>query len=129
MIDNFRYRPEIDGLRAIAVLAVVLFHGGFSCPVGYVGVDVFFVISGVFSILSVGFVLSFALSIYGVARHSTAVFYLVPTRAWELLLGSIVAFLPPEPSLLGRPNLRGLFALAGFALILIPVFIYTSKTP
>ena len=46
MIDNFRYRPEIDGLRAIAVLAVVLFHGGFSCPGGYVGVDVLFVISG-----------------------------------------------------------------------------------
>jgi len=251
MIDNFRYRPEIDGLRAIAVLAVVLFHGGFGCPGGYVGVDVFFVISGflitsmiwkdlesgcftfahfwerrarrivpalvvitlatlvagwflllpmdfkslgqasasqavfganfhywldsgyfsgdanqkpllhtwslaveeqfyllvpillwgmfgvarlrsrtaVLSILSVGFVLSFALSIYGVARHSTAVFYLVPTRAWELLLGSIVAFLPPDPSLLGRPNLRGLFALTGLALILIPVFIYTSKTP
>jgi peptidoglycan/LPS O-acetylase OafA/YrhL len=60
--------------------------------------------TAVLSILSVGFVLSFALSIYGVARHSTAVFYLVPTRAWELLLGSIVAFLPPDPSLLDRPK-------------------------
>lgn len=41
------YRPEVDGLRAVAVLSVVLFHagvGGFSG--GYVGVDVFFVISG-----------------------------------------------------------------------------------
>ena len=41
------YRPDIDGLRAISVLAVILFHSavpGFAG--GYVGVDVFFVISG-----------------------------------------------------------------------------------
>ena len=41
------YRPEIDGLRAVAVLPVILFHAGFSLfSGGYVGVDVFFVISG-----------------------------------------------------------------------------------
>ncbi len=40
------YRPEIDGLRALAVIAVVLFHAPLACPGGYVGVDVFFVISG-----------------------------------------------------------------------------------
>jgi peptidoglycan/LPS O-acetylase OafA/YrhL len=41
------YRPEIDGLRAIAVLGVLFFHCGFlSFSGGYVGVDVFFVISG-----------------------------------------------------------------------------------
>ena len=41
------YRREIDGLRAVAVLPVILFHAGFSVfSGGYVGVDVFFVISG-----------------------------------------------------------------------------------
>lgn len=42
-----QYRREIDGLRAVAVLPVILFHAGFSIfSGGYVGVDVFFVISG-----------------------------------------------------------------------------------
>ena len=39
-------RPEIDGLRALAVIPVVLYHTALGIPGGYVGVDVFFVISG-----------------------------------------------------------------------------------
>ncbi len=41
------FRPDVEGLRAVAVVLVVLFHAGVSwLPGGYVGVDVFFVISG-----------------------------------------------------------------------------------
>jgi len=46
MMTEFRYRPDIDGMRAIAVMMVLLFHCNLGMPGGYVGVDVFFVISG-----------------------------------------------------------------------------------
>lgn len=46
-MSSITYRPDIDGLRAIAVLAVVVHHLSPSLlPGGYVGVDIFFVISG-----------------------------------------------------------------------------------
>jgi peptidoglycan/LPS O-acetylase OafA/YrhL len=63
------YRPEIDGLRALAVMPVILFHGGFQLfGGGYVGVDVFFVISG-FLITSI------IVAAHAVGKFSIAEFY------------------------------------------------------
>lgn len=260
LIQNFHYRPEIDGLRAIAVVAVVLYHAGLGVTGGFVGVDIFFVISGflitslilkdlaagtftlvgfwerrirrivpalaclvlatlmagwilllpgdyaalgrsaffqglfvaniyfwqssgyfdgaaeekpllhtwslaveeqfylVFPLLMVGLVsiprfrqryamlsllglcigLSLGASIWGVVNRPVATFYLLPTRAWELLLGALVALLP-APAMIGRSAFAGRLAranafrealsVAAIVGILLPCWLYTSATP
>lgn len=246
MSVSSKYRPDIDGLRAIAIIPVVFFHAGIAqFRGGFVGVDVFFVISGYlitsliwpeltegrFSILvfyerrirrifpavfglmlvllGVGYwlllpqpfvefsktslattffasnflfwrqagyfdapgeskpllhtwslaveeqfyimfplylimgvrwfrhrlkwltaslaSLSFALSVYGVAFKPSAAFYLAPTRAWELLLGALLAMglfrraLPASTS--------AAFGLVGVVLIGYAVFSFSANTP
>ncbi|MBA4803154.1 MAG: acyltransferase [Brevundimonas sp.] len=235
------HRPEITGLRAVAVLPVILFHAGFSAFAGgYVGVDVFFVLSGflitsiivrehrsgsftlagfyerrarrilpalflvvglcipfaihwmrpgelvdfgesliavvvfvsnilfwresgyfagaaelkpllhtwslgieeqyyLFFPLFVGLLLrfqkfwlpiafaavavaSFAVSLWLARLSPDANFYLIPSRAWELMAGSLLALAPTL-----RP--RNSLALLGLALILGPVFLYDASTP
>ncbi|WP_104201871.1 acyltransferase family protein [Billgrantia saliphila] len=242
------YRPEVDGLRAVAVIPVIFFHAGFDTfSGGYVGVDIFFVISGylitgiiyneivekkfsivnfyerrarrilpalffvsiicmavawvwmlpeefaslsksliavnlfvsnihfwqdmdyfagpaemkpflhtwslaveeqfylffplfmllagwlrkglLMGILLLGFLASLALSEYGSTHHPSANFYLLPTRAWELLAGSIVAVYlhrhkSQPPAWLG--NLAGLF---GLALLLYAIFVFDQSVP
>src|SRR5437764_206683 len=45
-VEHRGFRPDVEGLRAIAILTVVLYHAKIGVRGGFVGVDVFFVISG-----------------------------------------------------------------------------------
>jgi peptidoglycan/LPS O-acetylase OafA/YrhL len=94
------YIPEIDGLRAFAVLAVLLFHGFPAVGVGgFIGVDIFFVISG--------FVIS-RTYLHRLADHEASLreFYLrrirrlAPAYFVVLIATSAIAFFQLEPELL-----------------------------
>jgi peptidoglycan/LPS O-acetylase OafA/YrhL len=108
-----RYRPEIDGLRAVAVLSVFLFHlGGKVASGGYVGVDVFFVISGY---LITSLILSerqrgeFSLVSFYVRRIKRIAPALLAVVLATIAVGYLI--LPPgDYALLAR---SGRFALAG----------------
>jgi peptidoglycan/LPS O-acetylase OafA/YrhL len=78
------------------------------------------------AICAAGFAVSLILSIYGVRYASMASYYLLPARAWELLMGSLLAFrVLPAP----RHRLQAeIEALAGLALIFISVFTYRPDT-
>ncbi|RYD68441.1 MAG: acyltransferase, partial [Sphingomonadales bacterium] len=91
------YRPEIDGLRAVAVLAVLLFHAHLGIfQGGFAGVDIFFVISGY---LITGIVLR-----DGGGRFDTMRFYMnrarriLPALIAMLGISLLLALLLPRPA-------------------------------
>jgi peptidoglycan/LPS O-acetylase OafA/YrhL len=111
------YRPEIDGLRAVSVLAVFAFHLGFA-PLGggYVGVDVFFVISGY---LITGIILNridkqnFSLSDFYVRRIKRIVPALLALIIFCCVGGSLVLS-PGDYAIFGRSALYALAAAGNF---------------
>lgn len=84
--NGIAYRADIDGLRAVAIVPVVLYHGGIApFTGGYVGVDVFFVISGYL-------ITSFILDRINRGKFSLANFYLRRIRRIFPALFTMMAF-------------------------------------
>jgi peptidoglycan/LPS O-acetylase OafA/YrhL len=113
------YRPDIDGLRAIAVLSVLLFHAfPTALPGGFSGVDVFFIISG--------FLIS-SIVIKGMQqqRFSVADFYARRIRrifpALSIVMGACIVFgwfalFPDEYKMLGKHLFGGAAFVSNFFL-------------
>jgi peptidoglycan/LPS O-acetylase OafA/YrhL len=78
-------------------------------------------------IIWLGFAASLGLSIWGIKSYPTYTFYLLPTRVWELLLGSIIALkLVSHPKYVSH---REFAATIGMLSILTSMIIYTRETP
>ena len=88
-----KYRAEIDGLRALAVIPVIFFHAGFSIfSGGFVGVDVFFVISGyLITTIIIRELNSNIFSIKGFYERRAR--RILPALIFVILISSIVAFI------------------------------------
>lgn len=113
-----KYRPHIDGLRAIAVLSVIFFHYDMQALAGgFVGVDMFFVISG-FLISSIIYkevqeTSQFSMSRFYVRRLKR----LAPSLITTIILVYITAlalFTSQQLAALGAEVLSGLFSVSNF---------------
>jgi len=109
-----KYRKEIDGLRAVAVLPVILFHASFAgFSGGYVGVDIFFVISGYL-------ITSNILNEISRNQFSIVNFYerrarrILPALSIVLLFTSIAAFILMPAELL-KSYSKSLVSVASFS--------------
>ena len=114
------YRPDIDGLRAVAILSVVLYHAGMPLlSGGFTGVDIFFVISGyligghIFSELISG-TFSFLRFYQRRAKRILPAFYVVVSFSF---LAAIVLLSPLEASLFAKMAITSIFSVSNIYLL------------
>ncbi|CQJ56560.1 acyltransferase family protein [Yersinia intermedia] len=109
-----KYRSDIDGLRGLAVIVVLLFHVGFSVSGGFIGVDIFFVISG---FLITGILLNAAeknnLSV--IDFYKRRIIRLYPALCLTLILTLVAGFLIFDPNLFSELAKSSLFAVASIS--------------
>jgi peptidoglycan/LPS O-acetylase OafA/YrhL len=117
-----RYRPEIDGLRACAVLSVMIYHLQNSwLPGGFVGVDVFFVISGY--VVTGSLAESRARSVFGFigAFYARRLARILPALVVMLVATALLSTLFIPPSWLSQLNeitlVRAFFGLSNLVLM------------
>lgn len=114
----FRYRKDIDGLRCVAVLAVILNHSDEAwVPGGFIGVDIFFVISGYVVTASLLRKPAPTVGHYLSAFYARRVKRLAPSLTLVVLVSTLALALlvPPWTPRVEEYYYSGIIALCGFA--------------
>ena len=114
-----RYRPDIDGLRAFAVVAVIINHFNKDLlPGGYLGVDIFFVISGFVITSSLYQRPSKNFNDFISGFYERRIKRLVPALSVFVLITSItICLFNPAPGTTLRTGLSSLFGLSNLYLL------------
>jgi len=114
------YRPEIDGLRAIAVAAVIINHFSKSIlPSGYLGVDIFFVISGYVITRSLLHQQQAGLGSFLLRFYARRARRLIPALVvFTLISGVLICIVNPAPAASLRTGAAGLIGLSNIELFM-----------
>jgi peptidoglycan/LPS O-acetylase OafA/YrhL len=117
MISRIAYFPYIDGLRAIAVLSVLIYHlNSDFLPGGFAGVDIFFVISGFVVSASAGAFGQLSLPQFLLLFYSRRIKRIAPALIVCLLATTLASALLIPPAWLSDTNQRtGIFAFFGLS--------------
>jgi peptidoglycan/LPS O-acetylase OafA/YrhL len=123
------YRPEIDGLRGVAVLAVIINHFNDKLlPGGYLGVDVFFVISGFVITASLAARSSSSFAELFLGFYARRVRRLLPALVlFVLISGVLICFLVPDPGGTLGLGRRALFGISNIQLYLESVQYFSES--
>ena len=122
-VDSFShksaYRPEIDGLRALAVISVIINHFNKDLlPSGYLGVDIFFVISGYVITSSLANRPNKSFLDVFLGFYSRRVKRLVPTLVLCVVITSIlICLFNPDPRISLRTGITSLFGFSNLYLL------------
>jgi len=114
-----RYLPEIDGLRAFAVVAVIINHFNKDLlPCGYLGVDIFFVISGYVITSSLANRKSKNIQEFVTAFYGRRIKRLVPALVVFIVITSIlITLFNPDPNAAIKTGISALFGLSNLYLL------------